>query len=237
VEPGLNVVGFDSATDDTVVAALAGGNVEFESRVGPGPDGRPEHTRTLLAGIGDAVDSLGGWQAVDRIAVGLGPGTFTGLRIAVSTATGLSISTGTVAVGVSTLDALARSMTAGEATVVPMLDARRGEVFMTARAADGGLLLPPAAVSPEDALESIRSLTGPLRVGGPGAVRFRDLFADAGIRIDDPESEKGRLSGVAICEIGAAAGEPPPDEPLEPIYIREPDAKLWLERDARPAAG
>lgn len=233
----MRVIGFDAATDDTVVAAVCDGEVAFDRRIGLGADGRPEHSRALLPAIGDAVESLGGWQSVDRIAVGLGPGTFTGLRIAVSTASGLSLSTGTPSVGVPTLEAAARPMADGRASVVPVLDARRGEVFVAAWGADGGSLLPPAATAPERAAEQIRSLDGPVRVGGPGAVRFRGLFADAGISIEDPESEQGRLSGVAICEIGSAAPDPHPDESLDPIYIREPDAKLWLERDARPATG
>ncbi len=233
----MRVIGFDAATDDTVVAAMADGRVTFDLRVGPGADGRPEHSRALLAGISDAVDSVGGWELVDRIAVGLGPGTFTGLRIAVATASGLSISSGVPAVGVMTLEAMAHSMAGGNAATVPVLDARRGEVFIAAWGAGGDRLVPPAALAPARAVETIRSLAGPVRVGGPGAVRFRDLFAGAGIRIEDPDSEQGRLGGIAICEIGASVRNPDPDEPLEPVYIREPDAKLWLERDARPAAG
>ncbi len=233
----MRVIGFDAATDDTVVAAVDDGAVTFESTVGPGVDGRPEHSRALLAGIGEAVDSLGGWSRVDRIAVGLGPGTFTGLRIAVSTASGLAISTGTPATGVSTLEAMANSMADGRHAVVPVLDAKRGEVFIAAWAADRTGLLTAAALAPEQAVEMIDSIEGPVRVGGAGAVRFRDLFADAGIRVEDPDSEQGRLKGVSICEIGSAVQDSDPDRPLEPIYIREPDAKLWLERDARPASG
>ena len=232
----MRVIGFDAATDDTVVAAVSDGAVTFESAVGLGADGRPEHSRALLAGIGQAVESLGGWDRTDRIAVGLGPGTFTGLRIAVSTASGLAMSTGTPATGVSTLEAMAVSMADGRATAVPVLDAKRGEVFIAAWAADGKRLLPTAAVTPGEAAGMIDSIEGPARVGGPGAIRFRDLFADAGIRVEDPESGQGRLNGVSICEIGAAVQDPDPDQPLDPIYIREPDAKLWLERDGRPAA-
>ncbi len=228
----MRVLGFDCSTDDTVIAACREGEAVFESSTGAGPDGRPEHSRALLEGVEAAAAELGGWQAVDRIAVGLGPGTFTGLRIAAATASGLSLSTGTPAVGVSTLEAMARALSGGDRAAVPVLDAKRGEVFIAAYGPDGVELLPPAALSPADAVESIGSLGCPVRVGGPGAVRFRDLFTGAGIRVEDPESEQGRLSGVAICEIGAAAQIPVPDQPLEPFYIREPDAKLWLDRDS-----
>ena len=229
----MRVVGFDAATDDTVIAASRDGGLTFELVAGPGPDGRPTHSRELLGGITAAAESLGGWKEVDRFAVGLGPGTFTGLRIAVSTASGLAMSTGVRVVGVSTLEAMARTLSGGDASVVPVLDARRGEVFTAAYDAAGAELSPPVAVPPGEAVELIRSLDGAVRVGGPGAVRFADLFADAGIRVEDPQSERCRLSGASICELGVAA-DCDCDHPLQPIYIREPDAKLWLERDGRP---
>ncbi len=233
----MRVIGFDAATDDTVIAATRDGVPAFESTVGPTADGRPDHSRALLSGIAEAVASLGGWDAVDRIAVGVGPGTFTGLRIAVATASGLSMSTGRPVVGVSTLEATARSIAEGSSSLVPVLDAKRGEVFTGAWDAEGGALLPARAVAPEGAIGMIDSIEGPVRVGGPGAVRFRDLFADAGIRAVDPESEQGRLRGIAICEIGAASPDPDTGRLPQPIYLREPDAKLWLQRDGRPAAG
>lgn len=233
----MRVIGFDAATDDTVVAATDAGEAVFDLVRGPGGDGRPAHSRELLAGIGEAAGALGGWERVDRIGVGLGPGTFTGLRIAVSTALGLSMSTGIPVVGVPTLEALARSLSDGRSASVPVLDAKRGEVFIAAWGPDGEALLPAAAVTPDRAAGAVVSLAGPVRVGGPGAVRFRDLFAEAGTRIVEPGSEQGRLSGIAICEIAAAAPVPDPNEPLRPIYIREPDARIWLERDAAPKAG
>jgi tRNA threonylcarbamoyladenosine biosynthesis protein TsaB len=227
----MRLIGFDCATDDVVLAACAGDEVVFEHRVPPGPDGRPAHSRELLAGIASAVEALGGWQEVDRIAVGLGPGTFTGLRIAASTASGLALSTGLPVAGVSTLEAMAKSLGAGEGVSFPVLDARRGEVFVAAWDSDGGEVLSPAALAPEAAVESILGINTPVTVGGPGAVRFAGLFADAGISVEDPESESGRLGGVAICRLGAAVPEPETRQTPQPIYIREPDAELWLERD------
>jgi tRNA threonylcarbamoyladenosine biosynthesis protein TsaB len=231
----VRVVGFDCATDDAVLAACAGEEVVLEQKFPPGADGRPTHSRALLAGIGSAVEALGGWERVDRISVGLGPGTFTGLRIAASTASGIALSTGVPVAGVSTLEAMALSL-APEGVRVPVLDARRGEVFVAAYDRDGGVMLPAAALPPEAAIDSILGIAGPVTVGGPGTVRFAGLFADAGISVEDPGSEAGQLSGVAICRLGAAAPAPETGQTPQPIYIREPDAKLWLERDGRAPA-
>jgi tRNA threonylcarbamoyl adenosine modification protein YeaZ len=227
----VKVIGFDCATDEAVLAACDGDEVVFEQEVPPGADGRPAHSQALLAGVSSAAEALGGWQHVDRIAVGLGPGTFTGLRIAASTASGLALSTGLPVVGVSTLEAMALSLGDREGVRFPVLDARRGEVFIAGYDSDGRVVLPPAALPPAAAIESILGIEGPVTVGGPGAVRFAGLFADAGISIGDPGSESSRLSGVAICRLGAVAAAPESGQTPQPIYIREPDAKLWLERD------
>jgi tRNA threonylcarbamoyladenosine biosynthesis protein TsaB len=233
----MKVIGFDCATDEAVLAACDGEEVVLEQVHPPGDDGRPVHSGSLLEGIEAAADALGGWSVVDRIAVGLGPGTFTGLRIAAATASGLALSTGVPVAGVSTLEAMAFSLGARDGVRFPVLDARRGEVFVAAYGGDGTEVLPPAALSPEDAIESILRIEEPVTVGGPGAVRFSGLFADAGISIEDPESPAGRLNGAAICRLGAAASIPENGQTPQPIYIREPDAKLWLERDGRAPTG
>jgi tRNA threonylcarbamoyl adenosine modification protein YeaZ len=229
----VRVIGFDCATDEVVVAASGGGEIAFESRVPPDDSGRPAHSRSLLSGIDAAAASLGGWDQVDRIAVGVGPGTFTGLRIAASTAAGLALSTGLPVVGVSTLEALSLSLNGVAQVRFPVLDARRGEVFVAAFDPDGVELAGPAVMPPEEAVRSVIAIGGPVTVGGPGAVRFAGLFADAGISVADPESGIGRLSGADICRLGIAAAVPESGQTPLPIYIREPDAKLWLERDSR----
>jgi tRNA threonylcarbamoyladenosine biosynthesis protein TsaB len=236
----MNIVGFDTATDDTVIAARGPDGPVFDIRVGPGEDARPAHSAALLEGISRAAAALGGWDRVDRLAVGTGPGTFTGLRIGMATATGLALSTGIPLVGVPTLEALARCLDAdgtGRGFRVPVLDAKRGEVFVGAYDSTGRQAWPAVAAAPETAIELIDGLDAPATVGGPGAVRFRELFARAGIAIADPGSPRGRLNGSAVCELGEAATATGPDSPPKPIYIRAPDAQLWLERDKTNAPG
>ena len=85
----VRVLAFDTATDDTVVASIDGDRVAFERTVPP--EGRPLHSQALLSLASEAADALGGWDGVERIAVGIGPGTFTGIRIGVATAAGLLV--------------------------------------------------------------------------------------------------------------------------------------------------
>ncbi len=236
----VKTVGFDTATDDTVVAGLDGDRVVAEASIAPGESGRPLHSQTLLDAAGEAADALGGWGEVDRIAVGLGPGTFTGIRIGVATAGGLALTTGVPAVGVSTLAALAVGIAreaGASGPVMPVLDARRGEVFAGLYNPMGRELEPPFVGSPEDLVARIGEITArlpqPPMVGGPGAVRFVDQLDRAGIEVPGPGSALNRLSGRAVCELGAGAARSQPGKPLEPIYLRVPDAQLWLERDGR----
>lgn len=236
----MRILGFDTSTDDTVVAASDGEIALAERRAGPDASGRPVHSGALLALIGEAVTAAGGWDRIDRIAVGTGPGTFTGIRIGIATARGLALSTGVPLTGISTLAALAVGAARqgnGDAPVLAVLDARRGEVFAGLYSPAGLELEPPVVCSPEalaDRLDETGSRLerAPL-VAGPGAVRFKDRLERAGIPVPAPESDIHRLAGHALCELGAGVSSTDTARPLEPTYLRVPDAQLWLERDHR----
>ncbi len=134
------VVGLDTATRSTVAALLRTGAapLELEARDDPPPGARPRHTTRLLGLVSDVLDRADvGWDAVDRIAVGVGPGTFTGLRIGIASARALARAREVELVGVSTLRSIAtRAASAPESEpaelVLAVLDARRGEVFAAA---------------------------------------------------------------------------------------------------------
>jgi tRNA threonylcarbamoyladenosine biosynthesis protein TsaB len=176
------VLGFDTATRATAVALRLHDGRMLDVRDDPGPGEHPGHATRLLAMAEGLLESAGiRWRSVDRIAVGLGPGTFTGLRVGVATARGLAQSLSLELVGVSSTEALAEAAInappdapppdaspdappdAAQAPwrggVLALIDARRGEVFAAAYAGGGdGVpreLLSPRALAPEDALGAI----------------------------------------------------------------------------------
>lgn len=203
-----------------------------EAHLGLSERGRPLHTAGLLTEVERCADAAGGWEAVDLVAVGLGPGSFTGLRVGIATAKGLTLSLGMPGRGVSTLDAVATGIGAAGATGerLAVLDGYRGEVFVALYDADGATLWEPAVMRPEALAERLDEVSTPPSVGGSGAVRFRDELEGAGgIRIADDADPIHRVAARHICAL-AAAGKG--SDSLEPIYLRPPDAERWRERDS-----
>jgi tRNA threonylcarbamoyladenosine biosynthesis protein TsaB len=228
----LRVVGFDTATQDTAACAWRDGEVLAEAHLGLSEQGRPRHASGLLTEVERCADAAGGWAKVDLIAVGLGPGSFTGLRVGIATAKGLATSLGKLARGVSTLDALGAGIAAAGATGerLAVLDGYRGEVFVALYDAAGARLWEPEVVRPEALAERLAQVSTPPSVGGSGALRFRhELEGAGGIRIPDDADPVHRVEARYICAL-AAAGEG--SEALEPIYLRPPDAERWRERDS-----
>jgi tRNA threonylcarbamoyladenosine biosynthesis protein TsaB len=208
------ILGIDTATPSTAVALWGPGH-EVERRDDPSPGERPGHASRLLALVDEVVTD---WEAVTRIAVGVGPGGFTGLRIGIATARGLAQGRDLPLVGVSSLAALAAGA-GDDGPVVAVIDARRGEVFAA------GPDFEPVALAP--AALAARIEPGSLAVGD-GAVRFRLELERAGAVIPADESPLHRVSALEVCRLGAA-GVPVDRDTLLPDYRREPDAKPRLE--------
>jgi tRNA threonylcarbamoyladenosine biosynthesis protein TsaB len=207
--------------------------VLHESLLGLAPDGSPRHSTALLAEIERAVEVAGGWAAVGAIAVGLGPGSFTGIRIGLATARGLAAGTGLPARGACTLDAigLALGPPAGPGrTRLAVLDARRGEVFAALYSAAGERLWEPLVLPPEGLAERVAGLPEPPLAGGSGAIRFRDELGDCGVEAPDDADPVHRVGARHICALAEAAPGRAGDG-LAPIYLRPPDAERWRERD------
>jgi tRNA threonylcarbamoyladenosine biosynthesis protein TsaB len=238
----MAVVGFDTATADTAVCVARDGEVLHEERLGLAPDGSPRHSTALLAEIERAVDVAGGWDRIERIAVGLGPGSFVGIRIGIATARGLAASTGLPVNGVCTLDALAGAMIASSSAAAPdmatqgsgpclaVLDARRGEAFAALYSPDGERLWEPFVAAPEILAERLESLPEAPLAAGPGAVRFRHELAGRGAAIPDDADPIHRLAARHVCALAVSAGDEGGGQ-LDPIYLRPPDAQRWRERD------
>jgi tRNA threonylcarbamoyladenosine biosynthesis protein TsaB len=210
--------------------------------VGPS-DGAPQHTTALLAEVERCAAAAGGWERVGLLAVGLGPGSFTGLRIGIATARGLGASLGLPVTGVCTLDAIGRGMAELPARAVPspgmagqgnsgslaVLDARRGEVFAALYSEQGERIWEPLVCRPEQLQERVAALPSPPRAAGSGAVRFRHELARHGVRIADDADPVHRVAARHICALAATSEA---GGPLAPIYLRPPDAERWRERDS-----
>lgn len=234
----MAIVGLDTATDDTAVCTARDGDVLFESLLGLSDEGRPQHTAALLKEVELAVEAAGGWEAVGRIAVGIGPGSFTGLRVGIATARALGLSRGLPVSGVGTLDALGRGLgeAAGPRGRLAVLDARRGEVAAGFYSADGERLWGPLLGSPEELAERIAGLPEAALCGGAGAVRFRQQLTSRGVEIPDDADPVHRVAARHICALAAFGPGEDESDSVAPIYLRPPDAERWRERDSLKAA-
>jgi len=216
------VAALDTASPATVTGVMRADGRTFEARDDPPPGSRGEHAARVLPLLERALADAGtSWDAVDRIAVGIGPGGFTGLRIGIATARALAQARGLPLVPVSSLATLAAG--AGDCAVAAVIDARRGEVF--AAAWDGATaLVEPGAYPPEALAERLLALDVPVRAVGDGAVRFREELEGAGVAVPVDGSAVHRIAAAPLCRLGAA-GEPAERDRLLPDYRREPDAK------------
>jgi tRNA threonylcarbamoyladenosine biosynthesis protein TsaB len=206
--------------------------VLHESLLGLSAAGSPRHSTALLAEIERAAGAAGGWDAVGAIAVGLGPGSFTGIRIGLATARGLAASTGLPPRGACTLDAIGLGLAppAGpDRSRLAVLDARRGEVFAALYSAAGERLWEPLVRPPDGLVARLAEMPEPPLAGGSGAVRFRDELASCGVDVPEDADPVHRVAARHICGLAAASGRD--GDGLSPIYLRPPDAERWRERD------
>ena len=216
------VAGIDTATPATVTGVLLPDGTVVEARDEPEAGSRGAHASRLLTLLERALQEGGvAWEDVDRLAVGVGPGGFTGLRIGIATARALAQARGLPLVPVSSLATLAAG--AGEGPTAAVIDARRGEVFAAAWSG-GRELVPPAALAPRALAERLLALDEPVQAVGDGAVRFREELEGAGVTVPVDGAAVHRIAAAPLCRLGAE-GEPAERDRLLPDYRREPDAK------------
>src|SRR5579884_905677 len=203
------------------------------------------HSERLLSTIDRLLSDSGiSVATLDAIAVSIGPGSFTGLRVGLSTAKGLAMGAGKPVVTVPTLEAIAALFPYSHALIAPMLDARRQEVYWALFNTREGEPIPvhsEEATSPEAVLSSIERFDQPVLFVGEGAEKYRDILQEG--RPEKALFAPKRLqfpSAAAVAELGLAKlkrGEVHPPEEVIPFYLRASTAELNHQaKSDRPAA-
>jgi tRNA threonylcarbamoyladenosine biosynthesis protein TsaB len=188
---------------DTATAVATSALVEDEEILGE----RASRAQTLLEDVDALLRQAGAHPSdLDRLAVGVGPGSFTGVRIGLAVARGLALSLDLPGSGASTLAALA----AGAPGALPVIDAKRGEVFTLL---DGE----PHVLAPQEVPLGSRTVCV-----GDGARRYRALLEKRGAAVPPDEDERHLPRARFHAQL---AGEAGPVDELEPLYLRVPDAE------------
>ena len=212
------VLALDTAGVDCAAAVYDSGSdrllADITETIGKG---HAEHLMALIDRVLEKADI--DLKAVERIAVTVGPGSFTGIRVGVAAARGFALSLGIPAVGVTTLAVIAaahRLEAAGRSILVAM-DAKRGEVYLQMFGSDGSAQGEPEAMVIEDAQALAETFDGLL--AGSAVPLLRGAAADAG----DPVANIFPIAEVARLGAAMPAGDKP-----KPLYLRGPDAKPQL---------
>jgi tRNA threonylcarbamoyl adenosine modification protein YeaZ len=218
------LLAFDTAGPQCAVALARGDQDSFEILAGETERMVRGHAERLVPMIEAALDQSGlAFGDIERIAVTIGPGSFTGVRVGVAAGRGLGLALGIPVLGIGTLHALAAMAVESHryGTAVAVLEARREEIYALVQdVASGRLLQGPAVGRVHELAGSLAALPKPLILTGAGA----PLLAAA---LDEPELEMIRtaeapeIASVAALGFRAAPGGPPP----VPLYLRGADAK------------
>ena len=216
----MPVLAIDTTTPHGSVALAEGeavlGEVRFRAT--------DSHSAHLLPAADFLLKALGVSPAhLDGCAVTIGPGSFTGLRVGLSTAQGLALAAGVPCLGVSALDVLAQRIAGSADTLVAMIDAYRGEVYAAVYERDGRIRTGPVLVAPERLLEG---LPAEAAFVGDGVLKHSERIRAARPRAVLPARSlylAGTLARMAVARFSAGEGIPP--AALRPLYLRSPDIR------------
>lgn len=172
------------------------------------------------------------------VAVDIGPGLFTGMRVGIATAKALAQALRLPMIGVSSLDLLAFPLRHSDRTIVAVVDARRGELFYAFyRQVPGGVqrVTEPRVGRPDDLVADLIARGQETVCVGDGALRYRDELAEA-VRVEFAEQYLSNPSAAPLVQLAHARAlredwVNPWD--LQPMYLRKPDAQInWARREA-----
>ena len=219
----MSLLGIDTSTAASSACVVRGDGEAFE--LAPPVSAlraAPAHARELMPAIARVMEQAGvGFAELEAIAVGRGPGTFTGLRIGIATARALAQAHALELRPVSSLAVLAEGIEAPSRLAV--LDARRGEVF-AALYENGTAAIGPLVATPEQLADRLANARPRPLAAGDGSVRFRQVLEAAGVAVLDDESPSHVVRGLHVCRLAAGVPGAAPETVL-PDYLRDPDAR------------
>ncbi|MFT4095517.1 MAG: tRNA (adenosine(37)-N6)-threonylcarbamoyltransferase complex dimerization subunit type 1 TsaB [Rhodoblastus sp.] len=177
------------------------------------------HDQAIIPLIDRVVAQGGGRNSIERVAVTVGPGSFTGIRVGISAARAIGLATGAPVVGVSTLAAFVAPILLDHADGVAAaaIDARHGRMYVVAFAS-GAQIMPPRVAAPRDAVRAMGS--GPLRLVGSGATALAIEAWSMGVAAELVSDAKAPDIAL-VARLGAAAD--PLSAPPRPLYLKAPD--------------
>lgn len=216
----MRVLAVDTATEKESVAVVEAGVVQAELRLHAGQG----HSRRLLGAVAFLTESLG--LTVDELegyAVTSGPGSFTGLRVGLSTVQGLALASSRSCIGIPTLDVLAARIAGASDRLVAVMDAYRDQVFARVYDAEARPLGPPILEVPD---AFFRGLPDRAAFIGDGALRYRERILDVLPGALFPRRSlflAGTLGLMAEGRLEAGQGSGP--DALRPLYLREADIR------------
>ena len=225
---------------DTALDACAAGILDTDAAKLLAQESQPMkrgHAEALMPLIARVIKQPGlAFEALDRIAVTTGPGSFTGLRVGLSAARGLALAANKPVVGLTTLTAYAAPVVSqnGEQPVISAIDARHDHVYFQAVSGDGSSLIRPRVGPIDEALDAARFGAAHL-VGNAAAILSQRWPAHAlpPFKVDT----QGAPDIAWVAWLGAAVS--PNTAPARPFYLRAPDAKPQkdlLQQASQPAA-
>jgi tRNA threonylcarbamoyladenosine biosynthesis protein TsaB len=235
----MRVLGIETTGEVCGVAVVDG-----EALLGKAVSEAPaKHVERTVIMIGDLLEEIAMTLGdLDGVAVSLGPGSFTGLRIGLGTAKGLCFGAGLPLVGVPTLDCMAENLCPWDGRMVPLRDARRGEVYLASYRSEGNMverLSDYRALKPDRAAEEIAALAAeaPTLVAGDGLDRYGDFLRErVPAQVVFAPEERWGVDPAMVARIGLRMlrkGETLDIGTSEPLYLRPSEA----ERAARGLTG
>ncbi len=221
----MRLLAFDTATSQCSAAVWADGAVAARETE-PMRRGHAEALMPMIQRVLAAAESR--YADLDAVAATVGPGAFTGLRVGLATARGLVLAAGIPGIGITSLEAVAANDPTDGPRLVA-LDARRRDLYVQAFAADGTPLTDAAACLPADLPAHVAGLDGPWTVAG-------DAAETAAGALGAPVADTPGVPDAGVVA-ALAAHRDPAGHPLEPLYLRPPDATPPADGGrVRPAA-